>query len=91
MKSCHIIAVLVMAFGLSVVDAKEQSCLQQLGADKSKQLVNWCINVSPATHPPCNSQNSCALIVSEIKRSCLLLKDTKYEPFYCLLTYPTNP
>ena len=49
------------------------SCLQQAGAVKANRLVNECLEVSPATHPPCNAQNSCALIVSEIKRSCALI------------------
>ena len=49
------------------------SCLQEAGAVKANRLVNECLQVSPATHPPCNAQNSCALIVSEIKRSCALL------------------
>jgi hypothetical protein len=38
-----------------------------------KNLVNECLQVSPATHPPCNAQNSCALIISEIRRSCSML------------------
>ena len=49
------------------------SCLQSAGAVKANRLVNECLQVSPATHPPCNSQNSCSLIVSEIRRSCSLL------------------
>ncbi|MGC1870312.1 MAG: hypothetical protein WA700_05085 [Acidobacteriaceae bacterium] len=49
------------------------SCLQSAGAVKANRLVNECLQVSPATHPPCNSQNSCSLIVSEIRRSCALL------------------
>jgi hypothetical protein len=48
-------------------------CIQAEGAERSKKLVEECIQVSPATHPPCNSQNSCQLIIDEIKRSCSLL------------------
>ncbi len=50
-----------------------QSCIGAVGAKRSKQLVIQCTQVSPATHPPCNAQNACSLIVSEIKRGCLLI------------------
>jgi hypothetical protein len=57
------------------------SCLQSAGAVKANQLVNECLEVSPATHPPCNAQNSCALIISEIRRSCAL--DGANAPAFC--------
>jgi hypothetical protein len=57
------------------------SCLQAVGAERSKKLVEECLQVSPATHPPCNSQNSCQLITDEIKRSCSLLGQSK--PSFC--------
>ncbi len=57
------------------------SCLQSAGAVKANQLVNECLQVSPATHPPCNAQNSCALIISEIKRSCALIGSS--APDFC--------
>jgi hypothetical protein len=49
------------------------TCLNAVGIERSRQLVNECIQVSPATHPPCNAQNACSLIVDEIKRGCALL------------------
>jgi hypothetical protein len=49
------------------------SCLQSAGAVKANRLVNECLQVSPATHPPCNAQNSCSLIISEIRRGCDML------------------
>ncbi|MEO6830296.1 MAG: hypothetical protein ABI164_10850, partial [Acidobacteriaceae bacterium] len=57
------------------------SCSESAGAGKATRLVNECLQVSPATHPPCNVQNSCALIISEIKRSCALLGQT--APGFC--------
>lgn len=48
-------------------------CLEAVGAERSKRLVDECLQVSPATHPPCNAQNSCVLIIDEIKRGCSLL------------------
>jgi hypothetical protein len=49
------------------------TCLNAVGIERSRQLVNECIQVSPATHPPCNAQNACSLIVNEIKRGCALI------------------
>ena len=49
------------------------TCLNAVGIQRSRQLVNECIQVSPATHPPCNAQNACSLIVDEIKRGCALI------------------
>jgi hypothetical protein len=49
------------------------TCLNAVGIERSRQLVNECLQVSPATHPPCNAQNSCSLIVDEIKRGCTLV------------------
>jgi hypothetical protein len=53
--------------------AKDKTCLQAVGKARADQMVKQCLQVSPATHPPCNSQNSCALITDEIRRSCALL------------------
>ena len=49
------------------------TCLNAVGIERSRQLVNECLQVSPATHPPCNAQNACSLIVDEIKRGCALI------------------
>jgi hypothetical protein len=57
------------------------SCLQSAGAVKANRLVNECLQVSPATHPPCNAQNACSLIVSEIRRGCSLL--SQGAPGFC--------
>ncbi|UFN51034.1 hypothetical protein LPC08_10695 [Roseomonas sp. OT10] len=32
--------------------------------------MKQCIQVSPATRPPCNDANPCALILDEIARGC---------------------
>jgi len=65
--------------------ARAASCRAELGALKSATLVDRCTEVSPATHPPCNADNPCALIISEIKRGCgLFAKDsTPGAPAYC--------
>lgn len=61
--------------------SSERSCLQTAGAAKANRLVNQCLEVSPATHPPCHVENSCALIISEIRRSCALIGTS--APAFC--------
>lgn len=61
--------------------ANAPTCTAAVGAERAKRLVEECIQVSPATHPPCNAQNSCELIISEIKRSCALIGQT--APSFC--------
>ena len=46
------------------------SCRQSIGAARASTLVRQCIQVSPATHPPCNDQNPCEMITDEIRRGC---------------------
>ncbi len=50
-----------------------RSCAAEIGERAAAQRVEVCRNVSPATHPPCNAANSCAMIEDEIARSCALL------------------
>jgi hypothetical protein len=57
----------------SVAPSATGTCLNAVGIERSRQLVNECLQVSPATHPPCNAQNACSLIVDEIKRGCALI------------------
>ena len=58
------------------------SCTQAVGAERADRLVQECLRVSPATHPPCNAQNSCVLIIDEIKRGCAML-DPRDAPAFC--------
>jgi hypothetical protein len=58
--------------GIASADG-ETSCLGSVGAKRSATLVNECIQVSAATHPPCNARNACSLIVGEIRRGCGML------------------
>lgn len=57
----------------------EASCRAQVGEAAAKALVDICLNVSPATRPPCNAANSCAMIEEEIRRGCNLLGDDAPE------------
>ena len=51
------------------------ACSTEIGAKAAERLAKSCRNVSPATHPPCNVANSCALMSDEIARSCALFDD----------------
>lgn len=46
------------------------SCLDERGPQLAGVLVQRCLAVSPATRPPCNDANPCAMIEDEIKRGC---------------------
>ncbi len=59
----------------------ERSCKAEVGAAKAEQYVDQCQQVSPATHPPCNVANACALMIDEIQRGCALI--TKDAPAFC--------
>ncbi len=65
----------------SVSDAPAGSCLSSVGKSEAQRLVDRCLKVSPATHPPCNAQNSCALITDEIRRGCEIIGAS--EPGFC--------
>jgi len=57
-------------------------CVQSAGKAKSDEYVSQCVQVSPATHPPCNGQNACAMMIEEIKRGCAMIgKDN--PPGFC--------
>jgi hypothetical protein len=56
-------------------------CSQTAGDAKANEYVTQCLEVSPATHPPCNAANACELIIDEIKRGCAML--TADRPPYC--------
>ncbi len=59
------------------------SCLAEVGEARSKRLVERCIAVSPATRPPCNSANPCAMIQGEIDRSCAMYGPDEKKPKEC--------
>lgn len=46
------------------------ACRDAIGDAPSTRLVQRCLAVSPATRPPCNALNPCALIEAEIERAC---------------------
>lgn len=58
-------------------------CSDTLGATQADVLVKRCIAVSPATHPPCNAANPCALIQGEIDRACGQYGPNEEKPAEC--------
>jgi len=59
------------------------SCLADIGPEASDRLVQRCIAVSPATRPPCNTANPCAMIQGEIDRSCEMYSPGEARPAEC--------
>jgi hypothetical protein len=59
-----------------------ESCNQTAGPAKARQLVQQCLDVSPATHPPCNVANACSVIEAEIRRGCVFVD--KDAPAFCI-------
>jgi hypothetical protein len=64
-----------------VAPPQSPSCEKTIGLPRARELVKQCLQVSPATHPPCNVQNSCDLIIDEITRGCGFL--TSNAPGFC--------
>lgn len=50
-----------------------EGCAGEIGLQAAQRLANQCREVSPATRPPCNVVNSCAMIREEITRGCSML------------------
>lgn len=59
------------------------SCLNDIGAEAARRLVDRCIAVSPATRPPCNVANPCELIQGEIDRACAMYDPGEARPAEC--------
>jgi len=63
--------------------AEAAACRDEIGAAASARLVERCIAVSPATHPPCNAVNPCTLIQGEIDRACAQYGPGEARPAEC--------
>jgi hypothetical protein len=57
------------------------SCTDEARADDAQMYVGQCLEVSTATHPPCNADNPCQVIWDEVARGCQMLGDE--APDYC--------
>jgi len=65
----------VLALGVNAAAAQDSSCRNAAGPERSAGYVRQCLEVTPATHPPCNAQNPCELIIGEIARGCRLIRE----------------
>ncbi|WGM32613.1 hypothetical protein [Brevundimonas sp. NIBR11] len=68
--------------GEQLGDAK-RTCTGSIGAAAATRLAERCTMVSPATHPPCNPDNACALIQDEIDRACGQYGPGETKPAEC--------
>jgi hypothetical protein len=59
------------------------SCSADIGERAAASLVEQCRAVSPATRPPCNAANSCAMIRNEIARGCAILGEDAAKTSQC--------
>ena len=75
--------VIPAAISSSAVSSNDGTCLSEIGKAASDRLVERCIMVSPATHPPCNTANTCQMIQDEIDRSCAMYGPEEKKPAEC--------
>lgn len=76
---------------LMMSDPTIAACRLFAGEAGARRIVKACIQVSPATHPPCHPDNSCDIMLREIRRSCALF-DAGGKPQQCAdYVTPTPP
>lgn len=46
------------------------ACSQAIGLQKAKEIVDRCLDMSGSSHPPCNVENSCNMMIEEIRQGC---------------------
>ena len=74
-------SVLATAALFAASNALAQTCTDHAGAEDAQIYVQQCLEVSPATRPPCNADNPCELIWDEIARGCAMLGND--APDFC--------
>lgn len=79
------LAVIGLLASAAAVQAAEKSCRAEIGEARAAELVRQCIEISPATRPPCHADNPCEMIRAEIKRGCDATHETPDAgaPNYC--------
>jgi uncharacterized protein len=58
-------------------------CRDTVGAKQAAVYVKQCLQVATATHPPCNAENSCELIISHNIDRCGFLGGGNPVPKFC--------
>ena len=46
------------------------ACSQTIGPQKAKEIVDRCLDMSSSSHAPCNVDNSCSMMIEEIRQGC---------------------
>jgi hypothetical protein len=64
-----------------IEEEQAEGCAGEIGLPAARRLAAQCSEVSPATRPPCNTDNSCAMIREEIERGCGMLEED--APAFC--------
>jgi hypothetical protein len=86
MKRFRLAVALLMVAVASPSSGQPQSnrgvvaCRDEIGPAAAKRLAAQCRDASPATHPPCNVANPCAMMREEIERSCRLFEASSPLP-----------
>lgn len=57
------------------------ACVRTAGPARAQELVDRCMEVSSSSHPPCNAQNPCAMMIEEIRSGCA--QSGADAPAYC--------
>jgi uncharacterized protein len=63
-------------------------CRDTVGAKQAAVYVKQCLQVATATHPPCNAENSCELIISHNIDRCAFLGGSDVPKFCAALPKP---
>jgi uncharacterized protein len=63
-------------------------CRDTVGAKQAALYVQQCLQVATATHPPCNAENTCELIISHNIDRCAFLGDGHVPKFCAALPKP---
>jgi hypothetical protein len=71
----HLWLAAVLALSMNTGAGQDSSCSSMAGPERSAKYVRQCLEVTPATHPPCNAQNTCELVIGEIVRGCRLIRE----------------
>lgn len=66
-----------------LLGAADRTCTDSIGAAAATRLAERCTMVSPASHPPCNPANACAIIQDEIDRACGQYGPGETKPAEC--------
>jgi hypothetical protein len=92
MRATILTVLIALAAGAAAAEqpgpaARMRPCTETAGPERAADLVRQCLQVSPATHPPCNADNICGLIRDEIIRGCSLFRTGQAgaapEPEFC--------